>query len=110
VHAQIDQTTRANRDRKDRAATSCEHFVAHQMQAQCLRGGPVEVECFHCLAHVCAQLLLGIGLRDDAFAEGLGDEAAVGLLGNGKNEFVHGLDGIAALSGAASLARRCVAA
>src|ERR1700681_4578685 len=59
------------------------------MQAKTRRGGPVEVEGLPGFAHIGAQFFPGVALRDDAFSQRLGDEAAVGFLGHLKNEFVH---------------------
>src|SRR5438067_1675697 len=76
--------------RTARAATSRDDFIAHQMQTKTRGRGPVEVKRFHGFAHIGAQLFPGVGLRDDAFAQRLGDVAAVGFLGDFKNELVHG--------------------
>jgi hypothetical protein len=59
------------------------------MQAKTRRRGPVEVKRFHGFAHIGAQFFPGVGLRDDAFAQRLGDKAAVGFLDDFKNEFVY---------------------
>ena len=76
------------------------------MQAQPLGRGPVEVEGRHRFAHSGAQLVPSVGLRDDALAEGFGDEATIGILGDNKNEFVHGGGGNAFPTGPASVAPR----
>ena len=73
------------------------------MQAQPLGRGPVEVKRRHRFAYIDAQLVPSVGLRDDAFAESFGDEATIGLLGDNKNEFVHGVGGNTLRSGAASV-------
>jgi len=47
------------------------------MQAKTRRSGPVEVKRFHGFAHILAQFFPGVGLSDDAFAQRLGNKAAV---------------------------------
>ena len=59
------------------------------MQAKTRWRGLVEVECLHGFAHILTQLFPGIGLSDDAFAQRLGNKAAISLLGNFKDKLVH---------------------
>lgn len=72
------------------------------MQAQALGRGLVEVKRGHRLAYIGPQLVPRVGLGDDAFTQCLGDVTAVGLLGDFKNEFVHGAHAMATAAASAS--------
>jgi hypothetical protein len=84
------ENSRPNCGLTGHAVVSRQHFVSHQMQPQNLWGGLIEIERCHRLTHMGAQLLPAVRLGDDTFSERLGDEAAVGLLSDGKDQFVHG--------------------
>ena len=75
---------------KRRGAVSRDDFVADEVEAQTRGGRAVEEVGGHGFADIVAQLVPSVGLGDDAFTQGLGDVAAVGLLGYFKDEFVHG--------------------
>lgn len=62
------------------------------MQAQACGSGTVKKVSTYGLAHVDPQLVPSVGLGDNAFAERLGDKAAVRLLCDFKNQFVHDVD------------------
>jgi hypothetical protein len=61
------------------------------VEAHAAGRGPIKIKRRHRLAHVGAQFVPAVGLREDAFAQRLGHEASVALLGDFKNEFVHGV-------------------
>lgn len=62
--------------------TSRQHFVAHQMEAQAFGGLAIVEVGFDGCADVGAEFFPGVALGDDTFAEGFGDVAAVGFLGD----------------------------
>ena len=76
---------------QDREGVSCDgqHLITDQVKADGSRRNGVEIEGLHSLPDVVFQLFPAIGLGEDALAEGFGGVAAVGLLRDFKDEFLH---------------------
>ncbi len=53
------------------------------------RSGSVKIKRLHRFTHIGAQFIPRVRLRDNAFAQRLGDEATISLLGDFKNKLVH---------------------
>src|SRR5476651_2182662 len=53
---------------------------------------PVEIECLHGFSDIGSKFLPVVGLCDDAFAQGFGNEPSVCLLCDFKNQFRHCVD------------------
>ncbi len=74
-----------------RAAASCagQKFIPHQMQPHSGEPGLIEEKRGHRLAHILAQLLPLVALREDVVRETLGHVAAVAFLRHAEDDF-HG--------------------
>ena len=70
--------------------SSChEHFVTHKAKADAFRRGPVEKVCLDRLTHIPPELIPGVRLGSDPFAQRLGNETTVRFLGDFKYQFLH---------------------
>jgi hypothetical protein len=79
--------------RQGRVAVSSQfkHFVAHQVKANVVGAGLIEIERRNRVSDVGAKLFPVSPLRENILSQALGAIAAVGFLGDLKNYFFHTL-------------------
>ena len=70
-------------------SSESKHFIADQMKADAGGLRAVEVERANSLFDVGPQLVPGVSLGEDALGQALSAKAAVGLLGDLEDNFVH---------------------
>src|SRR3990170_3435693 len=73
-------------------ASQGDHFLAHEVQTNQLRGTAFLKMTGHCVAHLPVQTIQIVRLGKNAFPQGAGDISPLRGLVYDKNEFVHALN------------------